>query len=56
MNFIVKKEILKYIKEKDMRVSGSLFQALNNKLERTLLKSIERAKMNNRTTIMDQDV
>ena len=51
---IIKSKLKEVIKE--LRVSASLAEALNKKVEKILKEAEERAKANHRTTVLPQDL
>lgn len=54
VNLIIRSKIKEVVK--DMRVSIGLADALDKQVEEILKKAAERAKANNRTTILPQDL
>jgi histone H3/H4 len=53
---VVVSKVKKFIKEKsEMNTSASTMEALTAIVERECLKAIEKAKANNRKTVMDRD-
>ncbi len=56
-SLIVKAAVKELINKHDMKVSSEVIdEALNKAVEAHILKAIERAKANNRKTILPQDL
>lgn len=53
-NLVIKSNLKEVIKE--LRVSVDLADTLNKKVEEILLRAVERAKANHRTTVLPQDL
>ncbi len=45
-----------FFRKNRMRVSAEVYETLNTKISELLLKAMERAKKNGRTTLMEQDL
>lgn len=54
--FVVRSHIAKYFRKFNMNYSYENTEVLNKMVKRLLLKSINRAKLNNRTTVMVRDL
>lgn len=52
----VKKKVKELAKAKKMKVSSSLYETLNRKVEQIINEAAERAKANKRTTIKARDI
>ena len=57
-SFVVKNAVGEYIREKELKVSSELFDddGLNAIIKALLDKACDRAKANNRKTVMKQDL
>jgi histone H3/H4 len=55
-NLVVKSEVKRLVKEMDYRLGEEGMNALNSQVEELIKKAAERAKGNNRKTIMAQDI
>jgi histone H3/H4 len=55
-NYVVKSEVKRLVKELDCRLSEEGMNAAQSRVEEMVRKAAERAKANNRKTIMPQDI
>ena len=55
-NCVVKSEVKRIVKEMDYRMGEEALTALSDRVEEMVKKAAERAKANNRKTIMAQDI
>jgi hypothetical protein len=56
MKFTIKRNVRAFISKSDLRLGAGVIEELENKIEKILLKGIERAKNNNRATMMRVDL
>ncbi len=56
MAMITKSVVAETAKKSGMRVSASVYNALDKAVQELLKKAVSRAKANGRKTIMDQDI
>jgi histone H3/H4 len=56
VNYIMKSKVQQLAKDLDMRLSADAITAVDEKVKELLRQAGERAKKNNRKTIMAQDV
>ncbi len=55
-DYAVKKAVKDFVASKNMKVSQTVYDALNKKIENLLAEAIERAKANKRVTLMAHDL
>ena len=53
---LVMRTKLKQAVPKEIRISASLAEALNQKVQEIINKAVERTKANKRTTVLPQDI
>lgn len=55
-NYVLKSKVRELVKNLNFRISSEAIIVVNSKVEEIIKKAAERAKKNNRKTIMPQDL
>jgi histone H3/H4 len=56
MNFVKKSAVKEFFRREGLRVGADVYDTINTKLGKFLLRTIERTRKNKRTTVLSHDL